>query len=508
MWGLPDQNLVLRTHLHRLLSDGILKEAIRRRWQYLTDTHNQEAGGLIFSEEEWEFEWSEILRICTNQRRRRPTTDSLRRYSTLRPHYESLEEVHVFGLSHVLRRPVIVVADEYIRDMNGEPLAPVYFGGIYLPLECSPSSCFKSPLVLAYDSSHFSPLVARKDREVAEKQRKNSRLRHMQSKQDTVMPLVDYNGSLLPLLFAFDPEKPHDYPEKWVKAKCDPGEFPDKIVALLESYMDIRWIQLGIGSKFGSHNEYVDKDRVTLPVKVPKVRFPAAVVSSIGEPEYQAILVDKYLENVRERFEEYKIKEEKMAANRARQEEEMRRIELSRPVPCRGKDCTLYGTPATDHLCSQCYSSKNTTGTVPVPTSQPVPVPTSQPVPPPPTELIIRQSAKELDPLPTPPPPPPNDDTEHDTEHSLKATPTTPKANAKSNAPPIPPPPHVTQPPSEGSSAPSVSHGYSRDNIKPVTFEGSAGKNKCRSKGCDFYGGSDTEGYCSRCYNSRKETLV
>lgn len=44
--------------------------------------------------------------------------------------------------------------------MNGEALAPIQFGGIYLPLECYPCDCHHSPLLLAYDGGHFSALVA------------------------------------------------------------------------------------------------------------------------------------------------------------------------------------------------------------------------------------------------------------------------------------------------------------------------------------------------------------
>lgn len=76
------------------------------------------------------------------------------------PLYESLEEIHVFVLAHVLRRPIIVVADVMLKDSNGEPLAPIPFGGIYLPLDCNPKDCHRSPLVLTYDAAHFSALVA------------------------------------------------------------------------------------------------------------------------------------------------------------------------------------------------------------------------------------------------------------------------------------------------------------------------------------------------------------
>uniref|UniRef100_A0A914RA12 OTU domain-containing protein n=1 Tax=Parascaris equorum TaxID=6256 RepID=A0A914RA12_PAREQ len=41
----------------------------------------------------------------------------------------------------------------------GEELAPIPFGGIYLPLECPPEQCSRSPLVLCYDSAHFSAVV-------------------------------------------------------------------------------------------------------------------------------------------------------------------------------------------------------------------------------------------------------------------------------------------------------------------------------------------------------------
>jgi len=81
--------------------------------------------------------------------------------------YESLEELHVFVLAHVLRRPIIIVADTILKDSNGDALAPISFGGIYLPLECVPTLCHRTPLLLTYDAAHFSALVPMEDDSVA-----------------------------------------------------------------------------------------------------------------------------------------------------------------------------------------------------------------------------------------------------------------------------------------------------------------------------------------------------
>ena len=357
MWGLPDKDLILRTHLHRLLTTNVQRHGLQRRWKYSTNLRNQEAGGLTFSDEEWEFEWSEITRIATNHTRRRPTTDSLRRYSTLRPHYESLEEIHVYALANVLRRPIIIVADEFLRDLEGECLAPIYFGGIYLPLECSYVSCFKSPLVLAYDSSHFSPLVATKlPAPLSKSSVKSNRFARMDSRQDTVIPLVSPNGALLPIQFLYDP-KTKMIPERFATKPSKPEDFPQELIQLLEGYLDVRWIQLNIGGKWAKKTE----DRggsEHFPVEIPRVRFPAAVISCLGEPQYQTELVEKYLSDAQERFADEVEKQKKIADQKAKQSEEFQRLQNNRLVPCEGDGCTMFGKPANNNFCSVCFAKQ------------------------------------------------------------------------------------------------------------------------------------------------------
>ena len=569
MWGLPDRDLILRTHLHRLLTTGLEKQRLQRRWRYLTNLRNQDAGGLTFSEEEWEFEWSEIVRIATNQPRRRPTTDSLRRYSTLRIHYESLEEIHVFAMSNVLHRPIIVVADEYVRDFKGDPFAPIYFGGIYLPMECNPLQCYKSPVILAFDSSHFSPLVAKKE---PGSSKSKGRLRHLGSRQDTVMPLVTPDGSLLALPFVYDPKK-RDISECWAKEKCKLGEFPDEIRTLLDTYLDIRWIQLDIGSEVQERDQE-DDGSLRIPVKVPKFRFPAAVISNLGEPDYQSLLVVKYLENAHQRFEVEKERKAKIEEEKARQEEEFKKLQAKRPVPCKGEDCTMFGTIATNSLCSMCYakyqdSETNKKSEMSTPPLSPPIRQLVSPVSSPSRKSNRTQSfshsrqIKEND---------SQTDGEHITEKkwdivlpdlpvTSTKTPLLPNQQSSQNlsetcnvetdsenlkndsqnensskesqvkeikVPPKPllkpvpkpaPKPKPKAPTSTTVPAPPprpFNKGYSRDSIQPIvmthgvnivpTTTGS--RMPCKTTGCEFFGSSQHGGLCSQCYHKRNKKVT
>uniref|UniRef100_A0A8D8Y656 ubiquitinyl hydrolase 1 n=1 Tax=Cacopsylla melanoneura TaxID=428564 RepID=A0A8D8Y656_9HEMI len=193
IWGFHDRLLTLRKALHVFLSQSPRKEALWRRWKYQQSKLNEQSG-LMYSELEWRREWNAIVSMAsTVPRLRRQSLASTCTTSgdcvsgTI---YESLEEIHVLALAHVLRRPIIVVADTVLKDMNGEDLAPIPFGGIYLPLECHPSKCLKSPLLLAYDGGHFSALVVMhcaKNPEVA------------------AIPLMDHTREMLPIQFNVDP---------------------------------------------------------------------------------------------------------------------------------------------------------------------------------------------------------------------------------------------------------------------------------------------------------------
>uniref|UniRef100_A0A3P9KTQ6 ubiquitinyl hydrolase 1 n=1 Tax=Oryzias latipes TaxID=8090 RepID=A0A3P9KTQ6_ORYLA len=193
MWGFHDRDLMLRKSLYALMDHGSEREALRRRWRWQQTQQNKESG-LVYTEEEWQREWNELLKLASSEPRIHYSANGTNgAESSDEPVYESLEEFHVFVLAHVLRRPIVVVADTMLRDSGGEAFAPIPFGGIYLPLEVPAAKCHRSPLVLAYDQAHFSALVSMEQKD--------------SSKEQVVIPLTDSEHKMLPLHFAVDPGK-------------------------------------------------------------------------------------------------------------------------------------------------------------------------------------------------------------------------------------------------------------------------------------------------------------
>ncbi|CAJ1062898.1 OTU domain-containing protein 7B isoform X3 [Xyrichtys novacula] len=233
MWGFHDRDLMLRKSLYALMDHGLEREALKRRWRWQQTQQNKESG-LVYTEEEWQKEWNELLKLASSEPRIHYSTNGTNgAESSDEPVYESLEEFHVFVLAHVLRRPIVVVADTMLRDSGGEAFAPIPFGGIYLPLEVPAAKCHRSPLVLAYDQAHFSALVSMEQKDSSKE-------------QAVVIPLTDSEHKMLPLHFAVDPGK------DWEWGKDDTDNVMLASVALsleaklqmLHSYMTVTWLPL------------------------------------------------------------------------------------------------------------------------------------------------------------------------------------------------------------------------------------------------------------------------
>ncbi|XP_071449536.1 OTU domain-containing protein 7B-like [Hetaerina americana] len=265
MWGFHDRLLTLRKALHAFMSGSEYKEAIWRRWRWQQTRLNAEAG-FVYGEEEWSKEWDAVVNMASTA----PRSHASRRRSTaLDPAkhsdeswenatYESLEEIHVLALAHVLRRPIIVIADLMLKDVNGEALAPIPFGGIYLPFECSPAECHCSPLVLTYDAAHFSALVVMDKETYADGV----------PRPPAVIPITDADHELLPVQFSIDPgellykNQDENDMEEMQRLILSPE---DKLL-LLKEYLDI----IKIPMKFptigdGSEVDVVETDVHILP---------------------------------------------------------------------------------------------------------------------------------------------------------------------------------------------------------------------------------------------------
>ncbi|XP_045861663.1 tumor necrosis factor alpha-induced protein 3 isoform X2 [Meles meles] len=154
MWGVQDTDLVLRKALFSTLKETDTRN-FKFRWQ-LESLKSQEfvETGLCYDTRNWTDEWDSLIKMAS--------TDTPVARGGLQ--YNSLEEIHIFVLCNILRRPIIVISDKMLRSLeSGSNFAPLKVGGIYLPLHWPAQECYRYPIILGYDSQHFVPLVTLKD---------------------------------------------------------------------------------------------------------------------------------------------------------------------------------------------------------------------------------------------------------------------------------------------------------------------------------------------------------
>ncbi len=65
-----------------------------------------------------------------------------------------LQDIHIFAISNLLRRPIIVLGLPVVREVT-----PSFIRGIYLPLLNNPIDCIKEPIIITFHDFHFCPLV-------------------------------------------------------------------------------------------------------------------------------------------------------------------------------------------------------------------------------------------------------------------------------------------------------------------------------------------------------------
>lgn len=147
-------------------------------------------------ETQWEEDWSSLLSLASQPG-------------------SSLEQLHIFALAHILRRPIIVYGVKYVKSFRGEDIGYARFEGlskselifhlpiqsmlpllpgVYLPLLWEQSFCIKSPIALGYTRGHFSALVPTEPYSRIDVAR-------VESEDVTFLPLMDCEHKLLPIHF-------------------------------------------------------------------------------------------------------------------------------------------------------------------------------------------------------------------------------------------------------------------------------------------------------------------
>ncbi|CAF0762003.1 unnamed protein product [Adineta ricciae] len=148
MTGVHDFNLNLRDRLLQFMDKN--KEILKSNWKN-ERLKTDKLYGIQSEDPELDNEWEELCDLV-----RYENSDDGQATSNL----QFLEGVHIFSISNMLARPIIILSEEVVRNKHGEAISYNDLFGIYLPVLSRPQDCISEPIVLAYDQSHFCPLQA------------------------------------------------------------------------------------------------------------------------------------------------------------------------------------------------------------------------------------------------------------------------------------------------------------------------------------------------------------
>ncbi|ELU04077.1 hypothetical protein CAPTEDRAFT_178164 [Capitella teleta] len=177
-WGIMDRDNTLRRCLADSLCEGTC--LFFPRWK---ECESIEALSLHFSLEDnqWHKDWAILLSLASQPG-------------------SSLEQIHVFALAHILRRPIVIYGIKYVKSFRGENIGLAKFQGVYLPLLWEQSFCWKTPLALGYTRGHFCALVPM-ETDAYDRQGAGAKVQHPNECQTAYLPLTDCHGKLLPIHF-------------------------------------------------------------------------------------------------------------------------------------------------------------------------------------------------------------------------------------------------------------------------------------------------------------------
>ncbi|CAF3587293.1 unnamed protein product [Adineta steineri] len=183
MVGIHDSNLYLRDRLAQFMDEN--KDLLKNHWR-IERLKSDKSYGIRSEDFKLNNEWDELCSIVHYDK---PEDGQTTIY------LEFLEAVHIFSIANMIRRPIIVLSEDVIRNKNGEAISVNDLFGIYLPILLAPSDCIHEPIVLVYDHSHFCPLITSDS--------------HKDKLKQNLLPLYQsinhtYDQSLLPIRFLGD----------------------------------------------------------------------------------------------------------------------------------------------------------------------------------------------------------------------------------------------------------------------------------------------------------------
>ncbi|XP_072102621.1 tumor necrosis factor alpha-induced protein 3-like [Mobula birostris] len=152
MWGVQDTDLVLQKTFHRALVNAhSVNFKHRLQAEYLREQGLAEAAPLHQSEI-WDQEWQNVIESAD------PESAASQAVTNI------YQDVHLFVLANVIRRPIIVVvgiSEESLESTSSRKTSSP--AGIYLPLHWPPLQCCTCPVLLGYEHHSFSPLITIND---------------------------------------------------------------------------------------------------------------------------------------------------------------------------------------------------------------------------------------------------------------------------------------------------------------------------------------------------------
>lgn len=235
--------------------------------------------------------------------------------------YSSLEEIHIFVIANILKRPIIVLSDPMVRSLAGHSIQPDNFGGIYLPLLWDPRHCCKHPVVLGYHMAHFSPLVSQVNPHEAV---------FSSSHAEHVVPLVHKDFTPLRLHFLLPGEEGsvQTWLNGYLKVKEVPLTTHDGIVGILAATLNV----------------------VPLPTDMNIFRHFTQYLEKTQHPKSETAKPSKYTQKGLVTVGNHQPVQEERPITQAVQQGALGGSK------CITNVCKMTGSPELNNMCSRCFA--------------------------------------------------------------------------------------------------------------------------------------------------------